>query len=121
MKQQNPQDLIQKIRKNYTESPPTDLDALKALDRKVTKPVATFAWVFGIASALVMGSGMSLMMTNLSSILSLGDPMVPGLILGLLGLVGICVNYPLYAKALSRRRKKFAPQIIALSDQLSNP
>lgn len=121
MKQQNPQDLIQQIRKNYTEPTPTDLDALKALDRKVTKPVATFAWIFGIASALVMGSGMSLMMTDLSTVLGLSRPMVPGLILGLLGLAGICVNYPLYAKALSRRRKKFAPQIIALSDRLSNP
>ena len=52
--------LVQKIRTQYTEKEHTQLDALKALDKKVHKPAKTFAWIFGTVSAVIMGGGMSL-------------------------------------------------------------
>ena len=110
--------LIQKIRTQYTEKEHTELDALKALDRKVKAPANRFAWTFGTVAALVMGAGMSLVMTDLAQILGLENPMVPGIIIGLTGMALAIANYPIYKAILSARRKKYAGQILTLSEKL---
>lgn len=110
--------IVQKIRTQYTEKEHTELDTLKALDRKVKRPANVFAYTFGTVAALVMGSGMSLVMTDIGGILGLAEPMVPGLVTGIVGLGMALVNYPVYKRILSRRRKRYADQIIALSDKL---
>lgn len=111
--------LVQKIRTQYTEKQHTELDELRALDRKVKAPATTFAYGFGTISALVMGSGMSLIMTDIAQTLGIAAPMGPGIAIGLVGLVMAIANYPIYKGILTSRRKKFAPQIIALSDRLA--
>lgn len=57
--------LVQKIRTQYTEKENTELDALRDLDRKVKRPANVFSYVFGSISAIIMGAGMSLVMTDL--------------------------------------------------------
>lgn len=117
----NDQDfLVQKIRTQYTEKEHTQLDALKELDRKVKRPANVFAYVFGSISAIVMGSGMSLVMTDIGTKLGMESTMVPGVVIGIVGLVAAIANYPIYKKILGGRRKKYANQIIALSDELMN-
>lgn len=111
--------LVQKIRTQYTEKQHTELDELRALDRKVKAPATIFAYGFGTISALVMGSGMSLIMTDIAQTLGIAAPMGPGIAIGLVGLVMAIANYPIYKGILTGRRKKFAPQIIALSDRLA--
>ena len=64
--------LIQKIRTQYTEKEHTDLDELKALDTKVKRPAGVFAYIFGSISAMIMGSGMSLVMTDLAEMVGIG-------------------------------------------------
>lgn len=110
--------LIQKIRTQYTEKEHTALDALKELDKKVKRPANVFAYVFGSIAALVMGSGMSLVMTDIGAMLNMADTMVPGIVIGVAGMLMAIVNYPIYKGILSSRRKKFADEIIALSDKL---
>ena len=110
--------LIQKIRTQYTEKEHTELDALKALDRKVKAPANRFAWTFGTIAALVMGAGMSLVMTDIAQTLGLENPMVPGIIIGLAGMALAIANYPIYKAILSARRKKYAAQILSLSEKL---
>ena len=62
---QNDKDfLVQKIRTQYTEKEHTQLDALKDLDKKVKRPANVFAYIFGSIGAIIMGSGMSLVMTE---------------------------------------------------------
>ena len=112
--------LVQKIRTQYTEKEHTQLDRLKALDAKVKRPANVFAYIFGSLSAIVMGSGMSLVMTDLASKLGLGDMMIPGIAIGAVGLLLAIVNYPLYKSILGVRRKKYAKQIIELSDSITN-
>ncbi len=112
--------LVQKIRTQYTEKQHTELDDLKALDRQVKAPANAFAWSFGAVAALIMGSGMSLVMTQLPEQLGLANAMVPGIIIGVVGMAMAIVNYPIYRSMLNTRRKKFAPQIIALSDSIVN-
>lgn len=118
MNQNDQEFLVQKIRTQYTEKENTQLDELKALDKKVKTPPAVFSWVFGSIGAIIMGSGMSLVMTDIGSTLGLSAPMAPGIIIGILGLLMAIINYPVYQKLLSSRRKKFAPQIIALSERI---
>lgn len=110
--------LIRKLHTQYTEKEHTELDALKALDRKVKAPASRFGWSFGVLAALVMGSGMSLVMTDIGATLGLGDPMVPGIAIGLAGMAMAIVNYPIYKAILAARRKKYAPQILSLSEKL---
>lgn len=118
MNRNDQDDLIQKIRTQYAEPQHTELDALKALDRKVKRPVNTFACLFGSAAALVMGSGMSLTMTDIGARIGLADAYIPGLVVGIAGLLMVVMNYPVYRKLLNRRRKKYAGQIIELSDRM---
>ena len=110
--------LVQKIRSQYTEKQYTELDELKALDAKVKKPANIFAIVFGTLSAIVMGAGMSLVMTDIGATVGLADPMIPGIAIGIVGMGMALLTYPIYKKILSGRKKKYAPQILQLSDQI---
>lgn len=111
--------LVQKIRTQYTEKQHTELDELRELDRKVKLPANTFAYIFGAISALIMGSGMSLVMTDIGQTLGITSPMAPGIVIGAAGLAMAIANYPIYKGILSSRRKKYAQQIIALSDRIA--
>ncbi len=110
--------LVQKIRTQYTEKEHTKLDELKELDKKVKKPVNVFAYVFGSIGAIIMGSGMSLVMTDLGDTLGMGDAMIPGVVIGAVGLVMALINFPIYKKMLGSRKEKYAGQIIELSNKL---
>lgn len=110
--------LVQKIRSQYTEKESTKLDALKELDKKVKRPANIFACVFGSISAVIMGSGMSLVMTDIGSVIGLEEAMVPGIAIGVIGLLMALLTYPIYKKMLASRKAKYAEQIVALSDSL---
>lgn len=110
--------LAQKIRSQYIEKSVSELDLLRALDAKVKRPANIFAYVFGSISALIMGAGMSLVMTDLASRLGLGDMMIPGILIGILGMLLAILNYPLYNALLKARKKKYSKQILELSDHI---
>ena len=115
----NDQDfLVQKIRTQYTEKEHTELDALTELDSKVKRPANTFAYIFGSIAAIIMGSGMSLVMTNIGDTIGIENPMVPGIVIGVIGMFMAIINYPIYKSILGSRRKKYADKIIALSDKI---
>ena len=120
MNQKEKEFMVQKICTQYTERENTQLDALKALDKKVKKPANVFAVLFGSISAVVMGSGMSLVMTDIGSIIGIESPMFPGIIIGVVGLVMALLTYPMYKKILNSRKKKYASEIIKLSDSIMN-
>ena len=110
--------LIQKIRTQYTEKEHTELDELKSLDRKVKRPAEVFAYVFGSISAIIMGSGMSLVMTDIAETVGIQNPMLYGIVVGVIGLFMAIINYPVYKGFLNSRRKKYADKIISLSDKI---
>lgn len=110
--------LVQKIRTQYTEKEHTQLDALKALDAKVKRPANVFAYVFGSISAIIMGAGMSLVMTDIGASIGLGSAMAPGIIIGVVGMLMAVVNYPVFKRILAGRKKKYAGQILALSEKI---
>ena len=110
--------LVQKIRTQYTEKQHTELDELKALDAKVKKPANVFAYIYGSVSAIIMGAGMSLVMTDIGATIGLYDAMLPGIAIGLAGMVLALTTYPIYKKILGSRKKKYAPKILTLSEKL---
>ncbi|MBQ1258724.1 MAG: dihydropteridine reductase [Clostridia bacterium] len=110
--------IAQRIRTQYTEKQATELDSLRALDAKVKRPANVFAYVFGSLSAIIMGSGMSLVMTDIGAIIGITSTMVPGIAIGVVGLLMAVANYPIYKGILNSRKKKYASKIIELSDKI---
>ena len=46
-------------------------------------------------------------------------PEVLGIVVGIIGLVGCSVNYPIYKKMLERGKEKYAYEIVELARQIS--
>ena len=114
----NEEKAVQKIRARYTEKERSALDELRELDAKVKRPANIFSYVFGSISAIIMGAGMSLVMTDIGATVGIENPMMPGIVIGVIGLVLAIANYPVYKNILASRRKKYADEIIALSDKI---
>lgn len=110
--------LVRKIRTQYTEKQHTELDALKALDAKVKRPANVFAYTYGSASAIVMGAGMSLVMTDIGASIGLASAMVPGVVIGVVGLGMTLSTYSIYKRILNRRKMKYAGDILAISEKI---
>ena len=120
---QNPTAAAEKIRARYTEIPKTDVEALRELDRRVRRPASVFAWLFGSVSSLVMGLGMCFSMNvipagNYYGITVSEDMMLPGMLIGTLGMAACALAYPLYKGILNARRRKYRGEVLALSDRI---
>lgn len=114
------QDEIKSIRDKYTEKKEDKMEILRRLDRSVTKKATTTAMSIGIIGALVLGSGMSLVMTDLYNAFSLNNiqAMVIGIVTGILGLGILASAYPIYKKIEKKEKEKIAPEILRLSEEL---
>ena len=110
--------MVEKIRTKYVEKKDSSLDELRKLDKRVKTPAEVFAYIFGSISALIMGAGMSLVMTDVATLLGLGDMTVPGIAVGVVGMVLAIVNYPIYKGILTSRKNKYADKILALSNKI---
>ena len=113
---------LKRIRDKYT-TPTEDEDKmarLRRLDASVTNTAQAVALVFGIIGALVLGFGMSLIMTDFSEILGIGETMamVIGIPVGIVGGILASLAYPIYNAIVKAKRKKIAPEIIRLTDEL---
>ena len=117
----NEQVMAQKIRDKYTDKAPNDVDALRALDAKVRRPAAVSAYIYGSISALIMGAGMSLIMTDIADIIGLGgNVMITGLILGIAGMALALLTYPIYKGILASRKRKYGSRVLELSNKIIN-
>lgn len=112
--------LVQKIRTQYTKKEHTEMDTLKELDKRVKRPANVFAYIYGSMSAMIMGSGMSLITTRIGARLGVESSMTPGITIGLIGLIMVIATYPLYKMVLSSRKKKYAGRILSLSEKIMN-
>lgn len=91
--------------------------ALKKLDKKAKLPATIFTYTFGIIAALILGVGMCLSMKVIGDG-SVGMTVL-GIIVGLLGIAGVTVNYPIYKKMLENGKKKYASDILRLAKEIS--
>ena len=114
------QEEIKRIRKKYA-APAEEEDKmvqLRRLDASVYSKATTAALVIGIIGALVMGLGMSIVMTDIGAALGTILAMVVGVGIGVIGIVLICLAYPMYIRTLKKEREKIAPEILRLTDEL---
>lgn len=108
---------VKKIRSKYVEKPESKLEQLRALDHSASKKALTWALVIGILGALIMGTGMSLVMTELGKLLGV-YAMVIGVAVGLFGMLLVLLAYPIYNRVLQKQRARIAPEILRLTDEL---
>ena len=108
--------IAESIAKDYAPKESSKIVALKKLDNKAKLPATIFTYSFGIISALVFGTGMCLAMQVIGSGLA---GMVFGIIVGIVGLAGCGVNYPIYKKMLEKGKAKYAYEIVELARQIS--
>lgn len=108
----------EQIANEYAPKQTSKVKALKKLDAQAKNPANIFAFTFGIISSLVLGTGMSLSM----GVIGTGTPimMVVGIVVGLIGILGASVNYPIYKKILTKSKNKYASDIIKLANEIVN-
>ena len=116
------QEEIKAIRKKYaaTEQDEDKMAQLRRLDAAVTQKATSVSLVFGVIGALILGMGMSLAMTDIGKMIGLlgGMAMLVGILIGIVGIVLVCVAYPIYNSIIKKEREKIAPEIIRLTDEL---
>ena len=116
----NDQYTAERIRTQYTARQTTELDMLRALDAKVKRPARGFAYFFGSLSAIIMGAGMSLIMTDIGTYLRIANTMTLGVAIGVVGLFMAIINYPIYRGILNRRKALYGGEILSLSNRIIN-
>lgn len=114
------QDEIKRIRSKYEQAELGTLEKLKALDKKVSARAVRVAVAVLAAGLLIMGFGMSLVMSELPAALGMSElaALVTGIIVGVVGMSLFGASYPVYRRVLERERKKASGEILRLSDEL---
>lgn len=107
----------EQLANEYAPKDTSKVVALRKLDAKAKLPASIFTYSFGIAAALVFGTGMCLVMGQIGS--NTAGSFVLGILIGVLGMVGMGVNYPLYRRMLKRGKAKYAFEIMELAKEIS--
>lgn len=114
------QEEIRKIRQKYQSPEENGMDRLRKLDAKVTQIATCISLILGVLGALMMGFGMSLIMTDLGAVLGMHEiiSMAAGIFAGILGMVLAALAYPVYKNVVKKEREKVAPEILKLTEEL---
>lgn len=111
---------LQRIREKYQPSEENKMDRLRRLDRGVTQKAQTVSLILGILGSLILGFGMSLFMTEMGAYLGMTPTltMLVGIAFGIVGGVLASLAYPIYQLVIKRERKKIAPEVLRLTEEL---
>ena len=108
---------VEAIRKKYLPKEEDKMAQLRRLHSIPTQKAQSASIAIGVLGTLILGTGMSLCMTELGA--ALGHlAMVIGILVGILGLVMVAMAYPLYNSVLRKERQRIAPEILQLSEEL---
>ena len=108
---------VEEIRKAYLPREKDKMEQLRKLHAIPTQKAQAVSLAAGIMGALILGTGMSLCMTELGAALGTLS-VVLGILVGLIGMVLIALAYPAYSSTLKKEREKIAPDILQLTDEL---
>lgn len=106
---------IENIRKKYLPKEEDKMEQLRRLDRSATKKGTMVSIILGTVSALILGVGMCCTMVWPETLF------IPGIIVGIIGIAGVADAYLIYLSITRKERKKLAPQILKLTEELSRP
>lgn len=107
------QEEIERIKRKYMPKEEDKMELLRKMDRDVTKPGTICAIIIGVIGCLIFGTGMSLALVWTDSLI------VVGILLGIIGIAIMAVAVPIYNKITAKERERIAPQILALTEELS--
>ena len=108
---------VEAIRKKYLPPEENKMEQLRKLDRSATGKAQAWAIALGVIGTLILGTGMSLCMTELSGFLG-GTAMFVGIPVGLVGIVLVALAYPVYNRILKNERQRIAPEVLRLTEEL---
>ena len=111
---------IENIRKKYLPKEENKMEQLRKLHHSASQKAQACSIAIGVIGALVMGTGMSLAMTDLGEILGSHRDlaMLIGIVIGIVGMVMVALAYPTYNHVLKKERQRIAPEILRLTDEL---
>lgn len=114
------QEELKRIREKYITREEDKMERLRRLDNRVTQKAQIVSLVFGVVGILILGFGMSLVMSELGQAIGFRTQVSTlfGIIVGIAGGILACLAYPMYCFIIKRERKKIAPEIIRLADEL---
>jgi len=112
------QEEVQNIRKKYLPQEEDKMAKLRKLHNSATQKAQVWSLVIGVLGTLVMGTGMSLAMTDLGKHFGLSSGFILGIIIGIIGMLTIALAFPVYNRVLKKERERIAPEILRLSDEL---
>lgn len=112
------QEEIRNIREKYLPPEEDKMEQLRKLHHSATKKAQAPAITLGIVGTLIMGSGMSLIMTDIGAVIGLNNALLPGILIGVIGMLPVALAYPTYNRVLKKERQRIAPEILRLSDEL---
>lgn len=108
---------VENIRKKYLPKEDDKMAQLRKLDSIPTQKAQAISLCFGVIGALIMGTGMSLAMTDLGA--SLGAfALVLGIVIGVIGMTLMALAYPMYKRVLKKEQERIAPEILRLTEEL---
>lgn len=111
------QEEVEAIRSKYAPKEEDKMAQLRALDAGVTRRATRFSIAVGVIGTIIMGTGMSLVMTDFGSFLG-GAAFPVGIAVGVTGMAILALAYPLFNRTLKKKREKIAPEILKLTDEL---
>lgn len=106
----------EKLASEYAVKEQSKVTALKKLDAKVKLPATIFTYTFGIFFTLVLGVGLCLAMNVIGNKDALS--MTLGIIIGIVGILGVSINYPIYKRILASSKKKYASDVMKLAEEI---
>ena len=114
------QEEIRSIRKNYMTPEEDKMQVLRKRHQSATQKAQAWAIAIGVIGALILGSGMSLAMTDLGGTLGVSQEsaLLIGIVIGGVGMILVALAYPAYNRMLKKERQRIAPEILRLTDEL---
>lgn len=106
------QEEIKKIRSKYLPKEEDKMEQLRRLDAKVTQKATMISIMVGVIGTLILGLGMSCCMVWTDNLL------IPGIIVGIVGMIVLALAYPLYTSTVKKERERIAPVVLSLTEEL---
>ena len=108
---------VEEIRKAYLPKEEDKMEQLRRLHAIPTQKAQSVSIAVGVIGALILGTGMSLCMTDIGAVLG-NLSLILGIMVGLAGMVMVAAAYPTYNRVLKKEKKRIAPEILRLTDEL---
>ncbi len=101
---------LENIRKKYLPREETKMERLRRLDKSAERPGTIISVIDGISGTLIMGFGMCCVME--------WAMFIPGIIIGIAGMIILGMAYPLFKYITRKQREEISSEILKLTEEI---